>query len=73
MAAAKRCEDDTGEKEMEGIEEIRFWISWDLKEDQYLDSGDFDGVLDLGFSLGFTGKILDRVVFCWCWSAMGRR
>ena len=38
----------------------------DLKEDQYLDSGDFEGVLDLGFSFGFIGKI----AFC-CWFCSG--
>ena len=31
----------------------------DLKEDQYLDSGVFEGFLDLALSLGFTGNVLE--------------
>lgn len=43
----------------EVIDEMRFGICWDLKEDQYLDSGVCFGVLGLGLSLGFTGNVLD--------------
>jgi hypothetical protein len=65
LAAANWC-GDIGEKSMEGMEEMRFEIWWDLKEDQYLDSGVFDGVLALGFSFGFVGKVLEMVISRGC-------
>ena len=65
FVAANWC-GDIGEKSMEGMEEMRFEIWWDLKEDQYLDSGLFDGVLALGFSFGFVGKVLEMVISRGC-------
>ena len=65
LAAAKWC-GDIGEKSMEGMEEMRFEIWWDLKEDQYLDSGVFDGVFGLDFSFGLVGKVLEMVISWGC-------
>lgn len=48
-----------GEKAREGTEKARLSMGWVLKEDQYLDSGVFEGVLGLGLSFGFTGKVLE--------------
>lgn len=56
--AAKGC-GVVGEKVREVTEEMRFGISWVLKEDQYLDSGVCLGVLGLGLSLGFTGSAIE--------------
>lgn len=50
------------EKAMDGMEDMRFGVSCVLKEDQYRDSGVFDGVLGVGFSLGFKGKVLEMWV-----------
>lgn len=65
LAAAKWC-GDIGEKSMEGMEEMRFEIWWDLKEDQYLDSEVFDRAFDLGFSFGLVGKVLEMVISWGC-------
>lgn len=64
--AAAKGKEGVGEKEREVMEEMRFGICWVLKEDQYLDSGVSFWVLGLGFSFGFTGKVLES----W-WSAIG--
>lgn len=60
-ATAKRL-GGVSEKEIELIEETRLGIWWGLNEDQYLDSGVCERVLGFGFSLGFTGKLLEIVI-----------